>query len=458
MTTFTSWELSNENIDEDFKLLSEFIKNNICSHSHLLNTHNNNMSLIEKYVFEIAMFQFKKIELVYDSKLHYIEFWHRFNPCLNTFHTDTDEHAQKISGIYTPLLSMVLYINDSIYPTILTNIDSYEYQKKSYNKKNKFCLSFPRKKKLVTFDGKYIHSATNIINKEFNKNIQRATIMINLWNKKPCNVNYFDYNNFTLLNNSNDVLKMYKSNSISNNTNRIQFNKIINSVKLYPDFYIDNFSFFYSLFDCKYKELFLFGEKLIDMYGENLLNMGIDNSIVECYLYPSIFSSHVNSNKKFETVFKQELIFSNQNICDLIMEKIINNYVDINNDIENYPIFFDYLLKVTNDIINKIIEQITTDNISNFQIYKNNKYVINNIKIFDNEIKKVGGHKPKLNNISFIFLLNNNYNDIEFVIENKTFQLKYGEIIIFTNSISQIFTKFIYDKQYFLYCNFKIIV
>ena len=95
--------------------------------------------------------------------------------------------------------------------------------------------------------------------------------------------------------------------------------------------------------------------------------------------------------------------------------------------------------------------------VNSFQIYKNNKYVINNIKIFDNEIKKVGGHKPKLNNISFIFLLNNNYNDIEFVIENKTFQLKYGEIIIFTNSITQIFTKFIYDKQYFLYCNFKII-
>lgn len=208
----------------------------------LLNTNKSNFNIIEKIVYELAMFHFNRLGIEYNSNDYFIEFWSKNekisdNILLHNFHTDKDEHLFRDKRcLLHPILSTVTYINDNNIPTVITN--RKQFNDKMDLEKN-VILSFPNKFKHISFNGMYMHGVVNILN-DININ-NRKTLMINLWKiNKPTNVSYYlddsiknnfnlenkiildviENNNFIshpLDNNKNIINDLFNCNSNSNN-------------------------------------------------------------------------------------------------------------------------------------------------------------------------------------------------------------------------------------------------
>lgn len=185
-------EIQNWKIEVNSDEIYDFIKNNVSFNgTNLLNTDQDSFNLLEKYVYDISMFHFNRLNIEYDSKSHYIEFWCKSTTDLNKFHFDCDEYEKLINNNYIyPLLSNIVYLNDSIYPTLITNIDLEKYKYKEFENEKNITLVFPKKNKHISFDGSKRHGVTSIFSEE-DVNEPRYIIAINLWNVKPTNVEYY---------------------------------------------------------------------------------------------------------------------------------------------------------------------------------------------------------------------------------------------------------------------------
>ena len=192
-----NWHINFTNVTND-KLL------NILSDTstrYLLNTDQFNFDLLEKYIYDIAMFHFERLNIKYNKDINYIEFWYKNKVNLdNNFHFICDEYERKINNnhIY-PLLSNIIYLNDNICPTIITNIDLEKYKYKEFDNENDITIIFPKKNKHISFDGSNSHG-TYVLFEENRADDPRHLLSINLWNKKPTNVEYY---------NSNEKEKLY---------------------------------------------------------------------------------------------------------------------------------------------------------------------------------------------------------------------------------------------------------
>lgn len=190
------WNLSiNEySIQEYLLLYFENLKKN--SPTHLLNIDkiiaNPNCHIIEKLVYDIAMFHFKRLNIEYNHNIHCIEFWFKNTLDKNNLHIDCDEYDKKKNNpveLKSPLLSCITYFNENNQPTIITNIKKYEFDNKLIYDNHSIFLSFPKFLKHISFDGgKYYHGACDIFNNSSN---ERYILAINLWDKYPENVPYF---------------------------------------------------------------------------------------------------------------------------------------------------------------------------------------------------------------------------------------------------------------------------
>lgn len=182
------WQL--ETIDGNSNL---FI-NNLLSYfketknkDYLLDLNNKNKNYIESFILKTVLFHFKRLNLIFDENIHYIEFG--FNKKSNDF-------------TLTPILTSITYLNDSSNLTAITNltIDSYKY--KMFDDIN-ICLSYSNKLKHITFDGNLFHY--NIIE----DNDECCNIVINILDYKPENVFYYYnkniVNNNTLLSSEPDI-------------------------------------------------------------------------------------------------------------------------------------------------------------------------------------------------------------------------------------------------------------
>jgi hypothetical protein len=140
MENINIWNLT-EQIYTD-KLLQEIdvnVANN--SNTFLLDMKKTNYSILEKYVYDIAMFHIKRLqntENTENSENHisideikdkyYVEFWVKDRYKHSTLHVDCDENLKKQELEYSyPLLSSVTYLNDCDIPTVITNIDMDRY-------------------------------------------------------------------------------------------------------------------------------------------------------------------------------------------------------------------------------------------------------------------------------------------------------------------------------------------
>jgi hypothetical protein len=154
-------------------------------------------TLFEKFVYDVALFHFKQlnIDIINENKSgecnYYVEFWckNKFNT--HRLHVDCDESQkmQNLKYIY-PLLSCVTYLNNNPCPTIITNIDMESYKYKEFENQTELFLSIPNCNKQITFDGKYFHGSTLLSDND--KEDSRYIIAINLWDKRPTNVEYYN--------------------------------------------------------------------------------------------------------------------------------------------------------------------------------------------------------------------------------------------------------------------------
>ena len=90
-----NWHINFTNVTND-KLL------NILSDTstrYLLNTDQFNFDLLEKYIYDIAMFHFERLNIKYNKDINYIEFWYKNKVNLdNNFHFICDEYERKINN------------------------------------------------------------------------------------------------------------------------------------------------------------------------------------------------------------------------------------------------------------------------------------------------------------------------------------------------------------------------
>jgi hypothetical protein len=168
--------------------------------TYLLNTNQDKYSILEKIVYDIAMFHFQRLGIEYKKDKHHIEFWFK-NKFVSTCHIDTDEYERDFNNEFKydngPLLSCITYLSESNIPTFITDITYNDYMNDNYSEKNKIFISFPKYLKHLTFNGgKYYHGTCKVFDNEIS--CQRCVLAVNLWNKKPNKVPYFDNSIFQI--------------------------------------------------------------------------------------------------------------------------------------------------------------------------------------------------------------------------------------------------------------------
>jgi hypothetical protein len=202
---------------ENEEMLKE-IDANFHISTKLLDLSKPEFNLFEKFVYDTAMFHFKRLNIDVTKSQYYVEFWCKNKFDTHALHLDCDEYQKKthLNYIY-PLLSCVTYLNDNPCPTIITNVDLEKYKYKEFETQTELFLSMPKCNKQITFDGRFYHGSTLLSDDEKDKEISRYIIAINLWNKKPTNVDYY-----LVEGNQQLFLKEDTIATIENNENNIQ--------------------------------------------------------------------------------------------------------------------------------------------------------------------------------------------------------------------------------------------
>jgi hypothetical protein len=202
---FNSWQLT---VKPDItKLLVDHITNATNKlPTQLLDTLKTEFTIVEKVVFEMAMFHLNRLNIQYDPKRYFIEFWWKNENAIkklqtnkineiHCFHSDKDEHLYKnTKQLIHPFLATVTYLNDSIFPTIITSSPEKNFNEKKQVVLDKgITLSFPKKMKHICFSPENIHGVYNVfsnINKNTDVNTSnRITLMFNIWDNYTPNCN-----------------------------------------------------------------------------------------------------------------------------------------------------------------------------------------------------------------------------------------------------------------------------
>ena len=414
-----NWHINFTNVTND-KLL------NILSDTstrYLLNTDQFNFDLLEKYIYDIAMFHFERLNIKYNKDINYIEFWYKNKVNLdNNFHFICDEYERKINNnhIY-PLLSNIIYLNDNICPTIITNIDLEKYKYKEFDYENDITIIFPKKNKHISFDGSNSHG-TYVLFEENRADDPRHLLSINLWNKKPTNVEYY---------NSIEKEKLYnKQSSLINidiDTN-CDFKKNI----MVKD--ILNYNFFENLlYKNIYKHL-IFSDVLNKYYIEGVYFLKIEEEKDELNFEKIAKHKLINDIENIKTIdnivsnnrFLQRFIFNNiysQDTCNWIINEselyakenggwtknMRSNRHTTDISIDKIPSIFKYILGTLPNIISKFhkyycIPEITEINIlelfilkyeegyqNKFDMYNNGSFLTFNVMLSSSKDYEGGG-------------------------------------------------------------------
>jgi hypothetical protein len=181
------WKIQSS--EEHNNKLQNYIQKLGGSKTMLLDLNKTKYNFLEKFIYETAMFHFKKLNII-DSENKYVEFWCKTKFNNHNFHVDCDEYERRTNNKYLyPLQSCVSYFTDSKCPTIITNIDMDGCLYKEFEDQNEIFLSFPKLNNQITFDGKFFHGCTSL--SEDDETQDRYIIAINLWNIKPSNIEYY---------------------------------------------------------------------------------------------------------------------------------------------------------------------------------------------------------------------------------------------------------------------------
>jgi len=156
----------------------------------ILNKSKQKFSLLEKYIYDLTQFYHKKNNLNFEN--NYIEFWCKTKIENTNLHVDCDENLRKNNIYEYPSKSLVTYFNNNNNPTILTNIDYNQFIYKNFEKDNELLFSLPVENKVLIFDGSKYHGVNYGNNNSINE--ERTIIAINIWDKKPTVIHYYENN------------------------------------------------------------------------------------------------------------------------------------------------------------------------------------------------------------------------------------------------------------------------
>lgn len=319
-----TWCISNHKYHDNLlQDINKFCVHDIvkfCSHTFLLDLSKSTYTLIEKYVYDNAMFHFARLK-IHDIENYAIEFWCKSKFRDNDLHVDCDEKLlkQEMRLVY-PILSCVTYLNDnSGCPTIITNIDMDCYKYKDFESQTEIILSLPQRNKQITFDGHFYHGSTTLFD---NQDIQeRYIIAINLWKTKPYMVPFYDLNNESICNDNlsferdEPLINLQEDNTkicsvnVCNDTinyslfNDILYNKKTNSCYRFNEFIksnsVNGYHTFKFILDHSIKEQQKFAI-LKDKYGviiDDIREISNDkinlkyNRFLQRFLFPKIYSA-----------------------------------------------------------------------------------------------------------------------------------------------------------------------
>ena len=215
MDSIQLWHIENNIINES---MIDIINKNVNNSTQLLDLTKESFDAYEKVIYDIALYHFNRLNINNTINEYYVEFWCKNKFDTHKLHVDCDEYEKKTNMNYIyPLLSCVTYFNDNCCPTIITNIDMEIYKYKEFENQTELFLSFPKCNKQITFNGKYYHGSTLIDDNNFAKDDSRYIIAINLWDKKPSNVNYYtSENNSATFSKIQEIVLIEKENDFTN--------------------------------------------------------------------------------------------------------------------------------------------------------------------------------------------------------------------------------------------------
>lgn len=447
LNTFDVFNISSNDLINEIDQIDKFIEDNnwglLPNHCDfwLLDTTQTTFSLLEKYVYDIAMFQFQNLNIEFDPDKYYIEFWWRNDLNLNNYHIDCDENERSLSGIYKlPLLSNVVYFNETLYPTILTNVDLDQYKYKDFENNKTLCFSLPKKGKLVSFNSSYYHGITNIFRTPDNNN--RSTLMINLWSHKPKNEMFY---------NSKNILNNY---SKTESLLQISKNDPPTKIKMDATFFYDDFMEDL-LYNGKYDILLPFGDKLIELYGNDIK---YNNSTFEFYVEKDKQKHEVlkcdipnSNNLKYMQRITLHKTY-NDDICKwIVIEANKRNASFSKIEFEEIQNVFTFVLISVKNILEKICDKYCLNNIKN-KINISELCLIKNTDMF-----------PKIDYndslLSFIILLNNldEFKGGHITFDDEiTHILDPGDVFIFNGKTKHTVSQITSGEQYVLFCNLNL--
>jgi len=223
--------------------IDDFLLNNIVLNakklenaSFILNTKKEKYNLIEKFIYEIAHFHLKNLNIInYSSISIEFSFKNKFN---NSLELETYENE-------IPILKTLTFLNESENYSIITNIDNESYKFKNFGYDKNIYLCLHKKLNHLSFDGgNFFHS--DLI-QNFNSNLadENLILLINIWNVNLINKNIFSDDllgedtypaNILTIDESNDVKKIELQNKQCYNN---FFEKIfyLKEYNLYKDIY-----------------------------------------------------------------------------------------------------------------------------------------------------------------------------------------------------------------------------
>ena len=385
-------------------LINECILAKNDSPAYLLNHSKFDFNLIEKYVYDIAQFHLKRLNIEFDKNIC-IEFWFKSrNVYGSTIHTDSDDYSVKTKKLSKkPFLSCLTYLDNNNDPTIITNIDNNAYKFKNLDD-NTLCFSFPVKMKHIVFNGgKYYHCEGNVFD-DTDKH-ERCLLIIDFWyNHVPKNLQYYDSKIHAIYNEKYN--KYIKNDYLKNDDTLLYFNNENQNIKKIglTDLFLNNNIFEEILYKKdsnvfkKFRDVF----NGHDLYNNNTIilhKIEEKNAKESCKLEPMKFNTELFKNSyEIDDVTQKEVEtdttkqpceqrppiklnnslskhvvgkFLEKNVCSLIIKEM-NDYIDKNN---NW------------DIINMNNENIFTINLD--KLPKTLHYIIQNVfDLYSNSINE----------------------------------------------------------------------
>ena len=362
------WDLSLS--EKQITELQEYIDLENCNKKYLLDTKKEKFTLYEKCVYDIAMYQFKRLNIDYDENKHYIEFWSYNEITLNDFYINCDDKLLEEKNIFiNPLLSNILYLNNEQLPICITNIDEDKLLYKKFDKEETILLSFPRINKLLSFDNKTCYGSTYIYSKDdlYKCNKKDYTIMINLWDRK---INKEYYNTSNNANSDVEINKMVKNNIHKQTDRIIDIKKNNDTIHI---IYVDDIftqEIFEDLIYNKKNVLYVIGEIVKEKIFNDIHYKGatiilkkkisnIRKEYIEAVEKSKINKENVHVPNKLYQRFLKKNIFSKE-ICKWILYEIMNNendgeknenYKKEINELPFYKLIMIYLQKLLDNMV-----------------------------------------------------------------------------------------------------------